>query len=168
MNATDADRYYREVIEIMKSQCDVYASMHPDKNFLNTYLTILNFLQNYSLKDLDTLLKKSASVRDLQKSFNISEPEISTLSCDEIKSIVKRQDIPKKILEKIASERFFVPIGSVKSCNKTQLIEKILNQVENEQIHSTIASVAGRSDFIRKQQTMEDVRLSSRDKDEVS
>lgn len=67
----------------------------------------------------------------------------NALSAQGLWDIVSNEDVSRKTLERIATERFAVPRGSMRSFPSIPLLrEKIMTLLRNEAAHRTIASVS--------------------------
>jgi hypothetical protein len=73
--------------------------------------------------------------------------DLKALSLDEIWEIITDDEASRKVLERIAIERFAVPKGSMRSFpNMLLLREKLMTLVRNDAAHNTISLISRSND----------------------
>ena len=134
---------YRKVLKILEQQRKTLTYADSDREIVETYSAVLKHLAQLSqveILELHTAAPKNRKVRRKTPEPSI---EMDKLSLAEIEKLTTDESTPRKTLEEIATERFQVPRGSMRSFSNVQnLREKIITLVQNERAHQTISAIA--------------------------
>lgn len=129
------------VSRYLHAQSQLILAADGSDEVVESFLMISKFLKRTSQKELlDILSKKESGTETFQK-----PTDFSSLSLDHIAEMVSDVSVPRKILEQIATQRFHVPKGSMRSYQSNDLLrEKLSVLMENARTHEAIADIAGR------------------------
>lgn len=136
-----ADDVHEQLLKVLTSHYRSLVESESREDLLKRYSSLLRFMKREpAIFDREPKASSSALLPQVQASSQI---DLKTISLSELRSYVDNEETTRKELERVASERFSVPTGSMRSfSSRRMLIEKILTLIENEQAHSIIGSVA--------------------------
>jgi hypothetical protein len=114
-----------------------------DESILRQYSALLRYLRSRPDAFLDGRSPANRHEDESTLLPTLFEQGLQTASLDDLQILVNDQEVPRKLLERVAIERFSVPQGSMRSySNKQELVEKLRSLIDNERAHQIIGAVA--------------------------
>jgi hypothetical protein len=133
----------RPLLRMLTAHYNSLALAHCDESILRQYSALLRYLRSRPDVFLDG--RTPTKRHDAESIFSptLFEQGLQTASLDDLQILVNDQELPRKLLERVAIERFSVPQGSIRSySNKQELVEKLRSLIDNERTHQIIGAVA--------------------------
>ncbi|WP_417822368.1 hypothetical protein [Terasakiella sp.] len=139
----------KKTIRVMKDQLKTLSTCNADKEILDTYLQLIEFIEKTPFNTIfSNSVEQPPQTVDMSSKFEglPFDKDIAIMPLADIEIILQNDKIQRKYLEMIAIKRFDVPKGSLSSySNIPKLKEKINTLIQNEKAHNTISSVAKKS-----------------------
>jgi len=133
----------RPLLRILAAHYNSLALAHCDESILRQYSALLRYLRSKPDAFLDG--RTPTKRHDDESIFlpALFEQGLQTASLNDLDILVNDQELPRKLLERVAIERFSVPQGSMRSySNKQELVEKLRSLIDNERAHQIIGAGA--------------------------
>ena len=131
------------LLRVLTAHFDSLVSARSDQGLLKEYAALLRFLRSRKGKRHGQPIHPPQSLDSFLHSPNLYDQTFRDASLDDIDKLVNDEATSRKLLERIAMERFSVPRGSMRSfSNKQILVDKLRTLIENERTHETIGEVA--------------------------
>ena len=122
---------YRKTLSTVGARADILASLDG----------ALRVLHDNSDRQQELFGVEERPQREVPDPFGGRDPR--DLTSAEIRDIVDSTDVSRKTLERIATERFAVPKGSMRSFPSIPLLrEKIITNLKNEATHRAISGIS--------------------------
>ena len=142
--------YVSHITKILRMSED-FLSIAPEKaekDLVRILKNLRNVLKPYEkleasefLGILKNLLKNREKIK---VAALFGEQDIEKVSLENVKSLIKREDLETKELLFIANKRLEMPIGVLKKMKKELIKQKILNTIENIDKLDTIQKMASK------------------------
>lgn len=144
MNRRPNKKEARVLLKVLTVHYHGLVAARSDEIVLKQYAALLRFLRSKT-QFLEELVQPKRRPDTPGLFPTLSEDELRTSSLDDIDKLVGDDATARKDLEYIATQRFSVPRGSMRSfSNKQMLVDKLRTLIANERTHETIGAVARR------------------------
>lgn len=131
------------LLKVLRAHFDSLVYAGCQESVLKEYADLLSALKSGSLSSRDKSLQNKRPDSHPPLRAHIVEDDIRNASLDGIEKLVANEKTTRKDLELIATLRFSVPHGSMRSYSGKQLlVDKLRTLIRNERAHETISTVA--------------------------
>jgi hypothetical protein len=141
IEGTPDNQDHGALLKVLTAHYRALVSARSDETILRQYSTLLRFLKSKPPHFLNE--RGDAKAHSSPPVPTITEEELSKASLDDLERIVTDATTTRKELEFIATRRFSVPHGSMRSfANREMLVDKLRTLIGNERAHEAIGAVA--------------------------
>lgn len=132
------------LLKVLTAHYNALVSARGDEVILRQYELLLRLLKSKSLELFsEEATRKIVRIPRPPALPIITDEELCRASLDDLERIVTDIKTTRKDLESIATRRFSVPHGSMRSfASRELLVDKLRTLIANERSHETISAVA--------------------------
>jgi hypothetical protein len=137
------DKKKSNLERVLEANLRALIAADADKSLVQEYSVLLSCLTRFGLKGFEQGLQSKEKRAPRPDDKRHVPDDLSSMSLEELLTLVDDESVPRKSLERIASDRFGVPRGSMRSfSNRRMLVDKLRALIRNEQAHATIGNLA--------------------------
>ncbi len=130
------------LLKVLTQHFHSLASAKCDEALLKQYSALLRLLRSKKGKSLEELFG-AADRHRTKGTVSVSAERLRGMSLADLERFVNDETTTRADLEFLATERFSVPRGSMRSfSNRQMLVTKLRTLITNERTHQTIGAVA--------------------------
>ena len=141
------DDEYQGLLRLLTCTEKYFKEIRVDPSLLHSYKHLLRYLRSQPVENIQKIL--GSPIRTSEKSERESDPEfagqtLSEMPFEKVLDLASNPSTSRKLLERIATERFSVTRGGLSALRtRDALVEKLRTLVGNETAHGSITRAVG-------------------------